>query len=305
MSRLATLIDVYDGNAWQKLAEILFQLKYGSERFQKIPDEHQGDWGLEAYTIDGLAFQCYAPEKEYPVEELYLKQRNKISTDIRKFKDNHQPLGGLIHPAKYSKWFLITPRHDSKKLNQHAARKTEEIRASCSHVTTDFRIMIHSGDDFFFEEIGRYINQGVSSLKIEIPEVSDLELNAHLIDQSVGYGTIQAKLGRGGVTADGVAYLSKEYIRDYIVGQSVRDKILKSSPELFSSMDEKIRSIERDILKKYQLSRALTPEQLNLDLEKLKTDLIEKSGRSLDSTTVDYLARGTIADWLIRCPMDF
>lgn len=305
MSRLATLIDIHDGNAWQSIAEILFQLKYGSERIQRIPDQHQGDWGLEAYTVDGLAFQCYAPEKEYPVDEIYLNQRNKITTDIRKFKENANELGALIRPQKYSRWFLITPRHDSKKLNLHAAKKSEEIRAACNHVTSDFQIMIHSGDEFFFEEIGRYISQGVQALRVEIPKVSEAQLDQHLTQHSSGFTVIQEKLKRGGVKSAAVLTLSKEYIRDFVQGQSVKDTILKSSPELFNTVDEKIQSIERDILKKYQLSQSLTPEQLEHDLQKLKADLIEQSGKTLDSKTVDYLARGTIADWLIRCPMDF
>lgn len=73
----------FNGSTWEGLCQQVFKRKYQAECYQQMPAS-PGDYGIEGYTSDtGWAFQCYCPEKHYERTELYDKQRDKITTDLR------------------------------------------------------------------------------------------------------------------------------------------------------------------------------------------------------------------------------
>lgn len=304
MGELSSIVDLYDGNDWQKKAEILLSLKYGKE-FQRVPDDHKGDWGIEGYTMSGYAFQCYAPNKLYSVQELYQHQRSKISADISKFKKNSEQLGKLVRPKRFSHWIFLTTKHSSKYLNQHASNKAEEIRNSCSHVTEDFQILIHEGQNYFRREIPDYQRLNPETLRLEVPEPNQRELRLLLQKDSDAYVTLIRKLRDGGVRDRSIATTAERYILSYSSGKSILEDLKKAAPEVRENVDKRIRSMEIDIENKYSSGVNLNFNEINSDLKNFKSDLEKCTAGYLDANAIDYIARGTISDWLIRCPMDF
>jgi hypothetical protein len=49
------------GDEWQELVIKLLYLRYGAD-LMEVLDDHGGDGGIEALSLDGCAFQCYFPE---------------------------------------------------------------------------------------------------------------------------------------------------------------------------------------------------------------------------------------------------
>lgn len=66
---IQTDFGTFDGTSWERLCQLAFKLKYGPS-YQRMPAS-PGDYGIEGWTTDGLAFQCYCPERHYTQDELY------------------------------------------------------------------------------------------------------------------------------------------------------------------------------------------------------------------------------------------
>jgi hypothetical protein len=64
----------------------------------EVPDDDRGDAGLEAFSMSGCAYQCYAPEGEpLTMTQRYNKQRDKMTADVGKF---------IANTAKIQAWLL-------------------------------------------------------------------------------------------------------------------------------------------------------------------------------------------------------
>src|SRR4051794_37169387 len=104
----------WDGEGWQRHINLLLGLRFSPWSYQPIPDRVDGDYGLEGFSSDGVAFQCYAAEEPLSVEMLTEKQRDKITRDINKLCDNHQLLAGILGGVRIHTWVLMVPRYDDK-----------------------------------------------------------------------------------------------------------------------------------------------------------------------------------------------
>lgn len=302
MAKISDLIDINDGNAWQTLATELLILKYGEANFQKIPDLHQGDWGLEGYTFGGYAFQCYAPVRSHSIADQAVLQKNKITIDIKKFIDNESELKKLIHPQKYTRWFFLTTVFESKTLPAHCAEKTAEVLASCGHVDNDFKIVVYDADDFFMKEIPIYISTGKNKISLPAKQYQEDQISAHLKNNSTHHSTLVAKLTAAKVPESKHNELIYHFINNYL---NWKDMMKSFPPDLGEMIQKKINSLELDIVLKYKLNPNLTPNELNAEIEILKSKILSEVDSVIDSNTVDYLSRGVVAEWLIRCPINF
>lgn len=142
----------FNGSTWESLCQQVFKRKYQAECYQQMPAS-PGDYGIEGYTSDtGWAFQCYCPEKHYERTELYDKQRDKITTDLRKLKDYAQELQTRLGSTKISRWVFVTPEIDRNALLAHAKAKEAEVRAwKLPILTDDFTVLLHDGDHYLVE----------------------------------------------------------------------------------------------------------------------------------------------------------
>jgi len=89
--KLISLANQLDGHEWQAFILQLLYLRYGADLIE-VPDEYMGDHGIEAFSLDGCAFQCYAPEGPHDVAALSRKHKRKITRDLNKFKTNRKEL---------------------------------------------------------------------------------------------------------------------------------------------------------------------------------------------------------------------
>lgn len=71
---------------WQLAVNLWLTARYGLGSYQKVPDRHVGDFGIEGFSTDGNAYQSYAPEALTTAKDLYEKQRDKMTADINKFR---------------------------------------------------------------------------------------------------------------------------------------------------------------------------------------------------------------------------
>src|SRR5580698_3196602 len=84
VSNMASTFKTWSGDEWQEHIVMLLKRHYAPGQFQEIPDKHRGDAGLEGFTNDGCAYQCYSPEEPLEIAGRLDAHKRKIYRDIQK-----------------------------------------------------------------------------------------------------------------------------------------------------------------------------------------------------------------------------
>jgi len=297
----------WDPNEWESHVYRLLQDRHGPLNVCKVPARHKGDFGLDYYSAaDQVVYQCYAVQEPCEVADRADKQQAKITTDLKKFCTGKPELLAILGTVQIKRWVLVVPLHDSAKLNGHCTKKTAEVKASImSYVSSDFEVMIQDLDSFdlnsrTFRALQRQSikipNKPATSKEIEAWTNSSNDLVKNLTDKlrKRVNSSDKKKLEEAVETAIGW-FLNRE---------NTLDDLRVNAPELHETLMEII-ARHTECLTLYGPTADGSPSQiLRTELESLKAD-IEKSIPNFSSQSVHQMAIGTIADWLIRCPLDF
>jgi hypothetical protein len=140
-------------NEWDEHVQRLPKRRYKDGGYQQIPADTHGDCGLEGFSSDGTAYQCYSAQNWANPKQLYDKQRGKVTDDIGKFLANEKELTELFGDLKIKRWKLVVPCWMNQELIKHAKTKEKFVRlAKPKHATEDFEILIVTADDFAVEK---------------------------------------------------------------------------------------------------------------------------------------------------------
>jgi len=266
----------------------------------------QGDAGLEGFSDDGMAYQCYAAREPVSDAILHTHQQTKIQRDIRKFKKKAR-LEKVLGKQQIGIWNLVVPRFTSTPLVAYANEKAAEVRAAkLSYVTDDFAIRIID-DEYFQVEIQQLGGVGLAGLDIHYPVhtddpegwASDAVLPAWLSNLDDKLKKITA------YTNDAArAKARRTFLERYRVGQSALDALRSRAPEVHDAAWAA--KVHREGL----LSSATIlggPQQLELlrsTLETFQADL-QRDVLAIKPRLAEILAWEAVSDWLLRCPLDF
>jgi hypothetical protein len=296
----------WSGEEWDEYVSRLLIRKYHTA-YQRVPAAHGGDLGIEGFSRDGRVYQCYAHQGQLRVADRYEKQRRKMTADIRKFVGNGTHICEIVGEMTIEEWVFVVPEHDSRHLNSHAAAKQELVReAGIACVSPDFRISIVT-DDYFETERRELIAAGLGDLALQESEPSEDELqewqgrNTPLVEE------MERKLDKlhrlGVLTSDSVSSLQSKLIRDFVRGESVLETVRTDYPEIW----EIFRRVKRT--QEYKLEGASLLSESHL--QRLRTAIEELEERiteaipTLGDLERQWLTWSTVADWLMRCPLDF
>lgn len=293
------------GNDWQDWANQLLTLHYGPTEYLRVPDKHKGDAGIEGFALDkGHVYQSYGCEEPIGVAERYDKQRTKMTIDTKKFIDNKKVLTKLFGNKKISRWVLFVPLCDSKELIVHANKKTAEIKAEkLPYVTSDFEVTICDEGDFAIERKKLMaLESEAISIAVDSSAVQDVDDWAEendklieVIDEKV------AKLKSLKTPEQRVDFRNK-IIRWHIEGQDILDALKTSSPTTYEAVIN-----VKSRREKYLVASALasTPaDQFKAALNELQ-ESFRQDAKQLSKGSSEDLAYEAVADWMIRCPLDF
>ena len=223
---------------WQNLVEKLLTMRYGIGEFLPIPDTVRGDCGIEGFTRDGKAFQCYAAEEPLTPHDLTTKQKAKITRDTNKLVAYKDQLTRLLGPTVLKEWILVVPRWEDKSLLAHAEEKLKLIRSvGISFISPTIVPGICTGDTFVVER-QRLIQAGKDSLRINASLVDHTQIK----DWVSANDTLVATLHRKTMTLRcqderTARQLRDETVRQYLDGQNALAKLRRDYPELFEVVD--------------------------------------------------------------------
>jgi hypothetical protein len=293
-----------DGDQWEEFSHRVLRIKYKEEDYVKVPAKFGGDFGIESFTKKGKAFQCYCADGEPNSEELYKKQRNKITRDINKLIRNEAELVTLLGTTKISKWYLVTPRYENKDLIAHCQKKVAEVNAKkCSHIADDFEVLILTEEDFEIES-GTLAAVGLHQITVEPPDKTDLDVIDWKTAENDLYNNIQRKITKIKNVTDVDKYVELN-VKEYLAGQDILRKLHQEYPNLYEKLVS-IKNAQEHKVARFSMTPTAEPSKFLVDCFKEYEQLIKENlSDSISAATLTHLTGEAIADWLIRCPLDF
>ena len=290
---------------WQNLVNKVLSLKFGVGEFMPIPDTVHGDCGLEGFTRSGKGFQCYAAEEPLTTGELTRKQKAKVTRDIGKLVEYKAKLAALLGPTVLHEWILVVPRWEDKALLAHAEEKMKTIRTlGLSFISPAIVPGICTGESFTVER-QQLIQAGKESLRIAVALVDQ----AQVTDWVAANDELVARLDRKALAirhqdAITARRLRDESVRHYLDGQNALAKLRTDFPEIFEAVDRIKKDKEHFLVTESLTTSALPPDHWRETRNSLETELAGALS-GLDRFTVRQFVHEAVADWLLRCPLDF
>jgi hypothetical protein len=295
----------YDGNEWERKVKHWLRLRYPDGRFEEVPAAHHGDFGIEGFSRDGIAYQCYAPQSALKVAELYENQRIKITNDIKKFIERKDELSRLFGGVVIKSWWLIVPQHRSGKLVQHASAKAKEVmQANLSYVSPDFYIHIATADDFAAEREAA-IRIGVEALQLDCEDVHPTHVQEWAGNNDAFTNKLDQKIKAysGELEDTKLRNLRESWIASFIKAENLLKKLKATAPGVWEQFRGVKQRREDKLYLKY--NRASAPSQvLDQTIVELKKELLDKVP-NLGGDQAEDIAVGTVSEWLHRCPLNF
>jgi len=281
------------GEEWQRWANQLLICHYGPTEYQKVPDNDKGDAGIEGFTIsEGHAYQAYGCEEPLSTTERYEKQRDKMTTDISKFINNRSALQKIFGTVRITRWALFVPYCDSKELIGHASKKTSEVLdKKLPYVGDTFRVVVCQEEDFCIAR-DQLINAATTSVTDWIS--SNDSLAATLDDKLRKLPTLRNNEGR--------RRFHEAVLRWYLEGQQILEA-LRTYPDVYEKT-LKAKSHRENFLVMATVSGSSPQEILTSSIQDL-LETLQREVRELHRFSAEALAHEAVADWLLRCPLDF
>ncbi len=300
----------FDGDSWETVMQVCFRLKYEQEHYQCIVAS-PGDFGIEGFTSTGKVFQCYCPDNLTTTAELYEKQRDKITRDLRKLQTYEAQLKGYLGATKIKEWIFVTPEYKTKDLIKHCIDKAEETKMlGLQIIDTDFKVLIHDIDNFATEIFVALNadNKKIALLPDQLDAAPDKvikwkEQSISLVDNAVRkHGK---RFPANTVELDQkVNRLTNTTVEDFLNRESILRKWRNMHPDHYDRFIALVGQIENDVREKCMFPSNDNNERYD-SINKMVDAKIRGSFPYLDETAILKLTRGVLADWLVRCPIDF
>lgn len=303
---IKTKYGTYDGNSWDEFCQVCLKLKFENEGYQELP-AWQGDLGIEGFTRTGKAFQCYCPDDDYEPNTLYNKQRNKVTTDLGKLKKNESQLKEFLNGILIKQWIFLTPLYKNKELVKHCQSKASEYRNKRLDILSeDFDVLVYDVD-YFIAQIP--VVAGTANNKIELDvnrdtsqDVNWKETNIPLVDNAIAKHS--KRIPDSHNKEEKVNKLTNFTIGDFLDEQQLITKWKELNPIDY----EKFLRIVSDYEKTVEEMCMTNTKDNNLLYDTIKCELKEKLKNNfsyLEDITIEKLTKGIVADWILRCPINF
>jgi len=302
------------GVLWEELCDKCYRMRYQEQGFHKVPPNYKGDYGIEGYTLSGIVYQCYYPEKVYADDELYKAQRKKMTDDINKLLNNGKGLKS-IGVVNIKEWHFVVPEYRDKRILEHLTKKKREVleakgKNDLDYIDENFNIFIKVEEDFF-KELNMLIPLN-NNLKYDFSHKHTGEINWDDCPSEKVENIkrkLRAIMTSKGSEVDVESYnrLVNIFVSFYMKGIEILNILRISNPELYESITKISHSfkMEAQIRCDMNLDRTINKELFDGILIDFEVKLNEVFGKVMTITSVSELKNDLVSSWLADCPMDF
>lgn len=296
----------WSGDEWEQHISMLLKRHYAPGQFQQIPAKDRGDAGLEGFTNDGCAYQCYAPEEPLTLAQRAEKHKRKVYRDVKKFRENAPLLTTLLGQTKIKCWILVVPTFDSKDVIAYGEQQAVEVRMlNLSYVASDFCVRIITDDQFALEH-KQLMGVGLAKIALPIVQPAPEEIAQWSAGHTAHVETLDGKLNRmkPGSTPAAKAELRSQLIGHFVAGQNAIDHLHANHEELYEEVIA-LKAQQEQFLATESLTAVGLPINILRDTVTTYERKLEAKLLGLDSHAAKALVWEAVSDWLMRCPLDF
>lgn len=293
-----------DPKSWEKYFKDILRKHYGPSNIKDIPDSYGGDFGIECYSFSGHAFQCYLPEQYTEKEKLSKAQQNKIRKDIHKLTvKNVKSFTILFEGMKISRWILATPAYLDSDMALYCSAKSSKVRKlGLPYISDDFQITLQTETDYKSEV--KALQQNVYQLSLDFNHVDSDKADDWINQNLIFLEKMDLKLPK--VTPEEKIVQVKSFlVQKYLGFQNLIDHLRIEWPDIHVKINMLINDRRSYLEARFLTDSTKQPQEvIKGELAKLKED-IAKEIPTLKNSDLELIIHGVIADWLIRCPLDF
>lgn len=301
-----TKLGAFNGDTWEDLCQLIFKRKHQAEGYQEMPAS-PGDYGIEGYTVTtGWAFQCYCPDKHYERTELYEKQRDKITADLKKLKTYQTDIQARLGSTMLTRWIFVTPEIDRNALLQHAKAKETEVKSwGLPFLSDDFTVLLHDGDHYLIEINDVRAASGEALVfDDDTPVLAELNGNPEEYEKNVIRKT-KIRLADKPNPSGHIVQLSQRTIEHFLESDGYFRRVSSTSPTTYIRLIRLINEYELEVID-LSATWIATPhdltERVRKDLEQL---IFSELSPEFDLTNAKKVARFMTARWLAICELDY
>lgn len=307
--------DNLDGDSWEKWCDGCYRDRFQDQNFIKVPAEYLGDAGIEGFTLSGIAYQCYCPEKDYSNDDLYEHLRNKVTRDIGKLidKDNAKRFKSL-GVKRIKEWHFVIPEYKDKRILEHLEQKRKEVVAiaatdpkTFSYIDPEIRLIPKVAEDFKVELV-RLIRNPLVDLKLNMV-VKSVKTPDWTICPAEKIANIKRKIAaimhaeeEDASFKEMVAFWAEAYLK----GIEIMSKLQESCGTIYEDLFELEQQYKRDVSMR---SRMNPDHSLNyeifMDILKNFEVSIKDQFECFSEPSIMELKRDLVSGWLADCSLQF
>lgn len=289
------------GGEWQDLCLDVLRIHHDVDLVE-VPDTDQGDAGLEAYTMNGVAYQSYSPIEPLTVKARYEKQRQKMTDDVTKFINNETKLKAMFGDLKIRRWTLLVPRWESKELVAHAQVQTKRLAdANLPYVAADIGVLIRTIPDNFKPAHAALVRHRLTRLELPQPGIPDYShIDTELIERM---RTKLQKVPALAADVDRLAMVMQEFLEAHVIGSGYRSYVRDFFVDIDRTLDERFEVLKGQVKLDLPLQEPRPEALLSRTIELAVT--IAAEAMNSDERRSRSVGLGQVADLLMQCPLDF
>lgn len=300
----------FDGDRWEKVCQIVFKRRYEVEAYFEIVAS-PGDYGIEGFTRAGKAFQCYCPNEHYTQSELYEKQRDKITKDLKKLRMYEKQLQKKLGGALINKWYFVSPSYSKNDIVDHCTARRDEVKSWGLTIIDNLNFEVIPVDlDYLKPEIHQVLK--IDEQKIDIspdnPTTEDEKLKWRGKEILLVQNAQRKHKARFDSSANNldknVDSLTEKSVSHFLEGNGILKKWQSDYPEDYEKFLKIISQVEEQVVEE-----CMFPNKDNNTLHQKFLTMVEVKIKEafpyLDQAMIQNLCNQVMADWILRCPIDF
>lgn len=291
------------GEHFEEMCWGLLRRRYPIPDLVRLPATLGGDHGIEGFSKDGIAYQCYADRDSLTLRHCTDKQKQKLTRDTSKLKKNAAELEALLDGLLIDNYVLMVPEFHAAELVAHAVRRAEAVRGfGLGFIGTDFAISIKVPQDYPAELKAAEID-GAASPLLPDPAVEEADVDLFGDRKPDLISVLDGKLESLEEEGPARRELRDELVRSFLVKEELMGG-LQDWPETWEAVERR-RQLRQETLKiQNQLDHAAPNERITALIDAYQADLKENVA-GLPDPDAQRIATGQVGDWLMRCPLSF
>lgn len=299
------MVRVWTGEDWQVYCMQLLHRRYAAQNahaLQLVPDRDRGDLGMEAFSHDGCVYQCYAAEEPLETTSRFEKQRDKLTRDLGKFRTYQTHIAAMLGTVIIKQYVLMVPIHDSRLLINHAQAKTKDVvKWELPFISPRFRITIET--DAAYENERRQLH-AIPEPLLGNPEIGESAKQQWAAENSDLRDTAQRKISKIVSSSRQVDAIVESLVRKYLQGENQLERLRQIQPDAHRHLLAQKADQEDLLALEYDTHGDPSHAMLSNIARDFATKVVNELP-ILPESTAQTLSWSAVADWLMRCPLDF